>query len=226
MPDSPWGGHRNFAYDLVRFVRPRLIVELGVHWGTSFFAFCQAVKDDNLSTRCIAVDTWKGDAHAGYYAENVFESFQKISSEHYATVDIVPLRMVFADALASVQDDSVDILHIDGYHTYEAVSEDFSSWLCKVAQNGIALFHDVAESSDYGSRRCWKELRRKHPGFEFRHSYGLGVLFPKGDARFSAMLRANIEDKAQVYEHKAELQARQANQVELERQLAQLGERT
>ena len=33
---GPWSGHRSFAYDLVSFVKPNTIVELGTHYGTSF----------------------------------------------------------------------------------------------------------------------------------------------------------------------------------------------
>ncbi len=46
--NSAWSGHRNFAYDLVRFMKPKKIVELGTHYGSSFFSFCQAVKDEGL----------------------------------------------------------------------------------------------------------------------------------------------------------------------------------
>ncbi len=30
---SPWAGHRNFAYDLICFVKPRIVVELGTYSG-------------------------------------------------------------------------------------------------------------------------------------------------------------------------------------------------
>ncbi len=56
---GPWSGHRRFAYDLVRNGRPEVVVELGTHYGVSFFAFCQAVKDAEIATRLHAVDTWK-----------------------------------------------------------------------------------------------------------------------------------------------------------------------
>ena len=86
--------------------------------------------------------------------------------------------MTFAEALPETPDGSVDLMHIDGFHTYEAVSEDFHAWLPKLAMGGVMLFHDVAETTGYGSAYFWSELREKYPGFHFTHSWGLGVLFP------------------------------------------------
>lgn len=68
---GPWGGHIAFAYDLIRFLKPQKIVELGTFYGTSFFSFCQAVQDEKCEIVCDAVDTWKGDEHGGFYGEEV-----------------------------------------------------------------------------------------------------------------------------------------------------------
>jgi Methyltransferase domain len=200
----PWNGHRLFAYDLMAFLRPRLFVELGTYWGNSFFSFVQAVKDYDLKTQCIAVDTWIGDGHTGEYAEDVYDVVNNISRTYFPKNNIRLLRSTFIEALASVSDGSVDLLHIDGYHTYEAVSEDFSSWFPKLAENGIVLFHDVSDTCDYGSVRYWKELCSQYPGFTFQHSWGLGVLFPKGDFWLKQMEENNIQDKLSIYKWQSE----------------------
>ena len=70
---SAWLGHLPFAAWLIKETVPKLLVELGTHWGHSYFSFCQAVAEANISTKCYAVDTWKGDEHTGYYGEDVFE---------------------------------------------------------------------------------------------------------------------------------------------------------
>src|SRR4051812_23642315 len=68
---SAWCGHVPFALALVQMLRPQSIVELGTHKGDSYMAFCQAVAVLGLSTKCSAVDSWRGDDHTGGYGEEV-----------------------------------------------------------------------------------------------------------------------------------------------------------
>ena len=104
---------------------------------------------------------------------------------------------------SGVADASVDLLHIDGLHTYEAVREDFQTWRPKLAPDAVVLFHDVHPDRRYGSARYWKQLRRRHPHFEFMHDWGLGVLFPCGDKLRRAMCQSHFEHIAPLYEYKA-----------------------
>lgn len=201
----PWNGHRLFAYDLVRFLKPQLYVELGTYWGTSFFTVCQAVKDAQLMTRCVAVDCWEGDSQTGPYGGNVYETVCKIRQDLFASINTELIRSYFKDAVDKIADASIDLLHIDGLHTYEAVKEDYETWYPKLADNGIILFHDIADSCEYGSVKFWHELAESLPSFSFQHSWGLGVLFPKGQLYLDLMEKNNLTDKLKIYEYKAEL---------------------
>ncbi|GMK43315.1 hypothetical protein PghCCS26_04420 [Paenibacillus glycanilyticus] len=176
-----WSGHRRFAYDIVRYAKPKTIVELGTFYGTSFFSFCQAVQDARIQTKCYAVDTWQGDVHTGPYGHlNIFQNVHSFNSRQFSAFSTL-LRTTFDEALALFQDNSIDLLHIDGCHTYEAALHDFTSWLPKLSPNGIILFHDiVVKLPTFGVHVLWEQLSAVYPHFQFAHSNGLGVLFPKG----------------------------------------------
>lgn len=176
----PWVGHIYFAYDLIFNLNPRRVVELGTYKGTSFFSFCQSIKNNSLKTRVDAIDSWEGDKHAGFYGDKVLEQVSEISSKFYSSVDYHLVRKLFKDALPDYTDGSIDLLHIDGLHTYKAVREDFESWFPKVKDDGVILFHDTtAKNKDFGVWKFWEEVRTNFKDYyfiNFEHSSGLGVM--------------------------------------------------
>lgn len=177
---SAWLGHIPFGVWIVEVVRPRVLVELGTHHGHSYFSFCQAVERTRLNTKCYAVDLWQGDEHAGLYGEEVFANVQSRNVQFDGFSRL--LRMTFDDATNYFSDGSIDLLHIDGLHTYEAVKHDFESWKPKLTQQSIVLFHDInVRERGFGVWRLWEELSSAYPTIEFMHSHGLGVLFYGAD---------------------------------------------
>ena len=201
---SPWCGHRNFVYDYLKYIKPQKMIELGTHYGCSFFAMCQSMKDNWLNTKLYAVDTWEGDEQAGFYGAEVWESVNKIKKSCFGEQDTVFMRMLFNDAVKEFEDETFDLIHIDGLHSYEAVSEDFRSWLPKLRKDGVILFHDVNSEKKYGTDIFWEEIKQEYPCyFEFSHSWGLGVLFPKGDRVYKQLLSFGFLDKCSIYQYKA-----------------------
>ncbi|MDH2326896.1 class I SAM-dependent methyltransferase [Cereibacter sp. SYSU M97828] len=195
---SAWIEHVPFAFWIVEALRPRVFVELGSHYGVSYFAFCQAVEQHGLGTRCHAVDTWKGDEHAGFYGDEVFRAVRAHNDAHYSGFSQL-IRATFDDTLQYFADGSIDLLHIDGLHTLEAVRHDFDAWLPKMSERGVILLHDTnVRERGFGVHLLMDELRSRHPVFEFMHCHGLGVVGVGTDLPepVRALLRAGADPAA------------------------------
>jgi len=179
LPDlltcSAWTEHAPFGFWITEALKPRCVVELGVHHGFSYFVFCQAVARLGIDARCFAVDTWVGDEHAGFYGDEVYEAACAHNRRYESFSRLI--RSDFSDACGQFADGSIDLLHIDGCHRYEIARRDFQSWLPKMSSRGVVLFHDTAEyGNGFGVYRLWEELSRQYPHFEFTHGHGLGIV--------------------------------------------------
>lgn len=71
---------------------------------------------------------------------------KEASQKYYSDISVL-LRNTFDEAVSKFKNETIDILHIDGYHTFEAVQHDYKTWLPKISKNGIVLFHDIAVKS-------------------------------------------------------------------------------
>ncbi|TCK42743.1 methyltransferase family protein [Paraburkholderia sp. BL8N3] len=195
---SAWWEHVPFAQWFVCAVRPRVIVELGTHNGVSYSAFCEAVAREGLDTQCTAVDTWLGDEHAGSYGESVYSEFKTFHDARYGAFSSL-IRSTFDEAVDYFPDGSIDLLHIDGLHSYEAVRHDFECWSPKLSSRAVVLFHDInVRSSDFGVWKLWDELQGRFPSFTFVHGHGLGVLAVGEAVPAAARRLCSISDVACV----------------------------
>ena len=189
---SAWIGHAPFLKFLIRELKPEVFVELGTHNGFSYFVACQTVKELGLPTKTYAVDHWLGDPHAGEFDDSVYKSVVEINRQYESFSTL--LKMSFSEARAEIKDGIVNLLHIDGFHTYEAVKEDFETWLPKVNQSGVIILHDIhVRHADFGVYKYWAEVKQKYQTIEFVGSYGLGVVF-LGEVNSSAL--SNLKDYA------------------------------
>lgn len=63
--------------------------------------------------------------------------------------------------IAYIWDRKINVLFIDGDHTYEGCKADIDSWYRHMAEGGVMLFHDADESSP-GVVKAIKEFAKKN----------------------------------------------------------------
>ena len=190
---SAWWGHVPFAFWLTVACKPRVFVELGTHHGVSYAAFCEAILRSRLAARSYAIDTWQGDEQTGFYGEDVYAALRAFNDANYAAFSDL-IRSNFDDANSHFADEAIDLLHIDGYHTYEVVRHDFELWRPKLSARGVVLLHNTnVRSPGFGVWRLFEELSRTTPSFQFLHGAGLGVLALGSDAHEAIMQLCRLD---------------------------------
>ncbi len=191
-----WAGHIPFAFYLIAALRPAHLAELGVFAGNSLFAFAQAARKLEHPIRISGVDAWESDPHSGGYDGATV--YQWVQAQQARYPEMVTLYKSFFDqARPNFSAGSLDVLHIDGYHHYDAVSHDFHTWREALKSNGVVLFHDISvRRDDFGVWRFWDEIKAEYGAeqtLEFLHSNGLGVLLLAKPVHYPQKLQGLFE---------------------------------
>ena len=164
---SAWKGHRRFAEVMANYFKNPVIVELGVDYGYSAFCFANALT--HKDGKVYGVDKFEGDEHAGIrdtydFVKDIIAA-RKIKNLHIIKGDFQEVAITW--------NTKIDILHIDGFHTFEAVQSDFTSWYPHLKEGGVVLFHDTAIES-FGIKTFFDTLTDGYK-LNFTHSAGLGI---------------------------------------------------
>lgn len=188
-----WAGHIPFAFYLTASLAPATLVELGVFAGNSLFAFAQAAKKKQINVALTGIDTWASDPHSGGY--DGAEIYRQVCEQQANYPQSVQLkRTSFELARPEFAEKSIQMLHIDGYHHYDAVSHDYHTWREAVTDHGVILFHDTSvRRDDFGVWRFWEEMQEHHGAaktMEFPHSNGLGILFLGPDTAYPEKIQS------------------------------------
>lgn len=161
---SAWTGHFDFAQWLVFELQPKTIVELGVDYGYSSLTFASL----NIG-HVYGIDCFDGSETA--YNRTDTETFVRHKISEMQLKNITLIKSYFDEAAANWRT-PIDILHIDGTHTYEAVKNDFETWSKFVPDNGIILMHDTVVPH-FGVKDFYPEIT--WPKANFPQSSGLGI---------------------------------------------------
>lgn len=153
-----WGETSPAFRELIRHIKPRLLIEVGTWKGASAIAMGRIIRDAGLSTQLVCVDTWLGalefwtdkddseryrslQLHHGYpsvyyqFLANVcHEGLQQMIIPFPQTSSIAALWFRYYGIMA-------DLIYIDASHEEEDVYDDLHAYW-NILRPGGALFGD------------------------------------------------------------------------------------
>ena len=134
-------------YGVIREQRPETIVEIGSYLGRSSVFFALSLREARRGGRLVAVDPHTGDRQQleGLAAESLpsFELFR----EHCRAAgveDLVDARVATSLEVAASWSGAIDLLYVDGWHSYDAVVADGKAWLPHLSATGVVVFDDYS----------------------------------------------------------------------------------
>lgn len=172
--------------DLLDFLETRqmnTVVEIGTATGGTFYAFCQIAPSD---AHIISIDLPGGPFGGGYEVEDVqvFKTYAKVGQTIFFMREDSHQEETKKGLLERLKERKIDVLFIDGDHTYEGVKKDFEMYEPLVAKGGIIIFHDIckhATAPDCQVDRFWNQIKHQYKFKEFIDKNeadwgGIGVL--------------------------------------------------
>jgi predicted O-methyltransferase YrrM len=103
--------------------------------------------------------------HSREYPEaDTLDEFRNNLARNGLTDVVEPLVMTSEEAAARIAG-PVELLFIDGDHSYDAVRRDAELWLPRLIEGGTVMFHDVATAAYDGPRRIVRQMVCRSPFF-------------------------------------------------------------
>lgn len=129
----------SLLYKIARSLKnDAVIVEIGAFKGKSTCFIAEGIGDKKC--QFFSIDTWRSDTMAGGPAD-VFPAF--LENIKFYRDKIKLLRGYSYDVAKDwPKDRKIDLLWIDGDHSYAGVKRDIEDWLPLVKKGGIVCFHD------------------------------------------------------------------------------------
>ncbi len=142
--------------DLICEVKPEVCVEIGVFGGASIYPTASALKFLNQG-QVYAIDPWANSYcldgythdHPNYQWWNrvdlnyIYRTFVNMLNNYQLRSYCTILQMTGSTALDRFDDESIDILHIDGNHSESIALGDVQMYLPKVKKGGYIWLDDA-----------------------------------------------------------------------------------
>ncbi len=118
-------------YALIRGLKPKFAIEIGVRWGGSARIICNAMQDNGLG-KIVGIDP----ATENFRVKSIELHDRYILHKGYSP-DAIP------GAMELLNTNRVDFVFIDALHVHDAVKKDFLGVLPYLTSGAHILFHDT-----------------------------------------------------------------------------------
>jgi predicted O-methyltransferase YrrM len=142
---------------------PSVVVEIGTHVGGVFWAFCQA-SEDRATIMCIDLPGGPFGAFQGAAAIPRLRTYGKETQELKFLLGDSHSESIYDEVTGYLDGRAIDVLFIDGDHSYDGVKRDYETFEPLVARGGLVAFHDIVpgpEENVGGVPRFWSEVRQE-----------------------------------------------------------------
>lgn len=161
---------------------PKTVLEIGTDKGGTFFLLTRVASPDALvlsldlpAGQLYAYPVWREKLYRAFARERQRIELVRQDSHDPRTVDTI--RSVLGGR-------TIDLLFIDGDHSYDGVKKDFEMYSPLVTPGGTVAFHDIVEGVEVhvgGVPKFWREVKQNRRHREFVKSWeqggwGIGVL--------------------------------------------------
>ncbi len=136
-PGPVFAKEADFLYTLARILMPNRILEIGLGGAASTLAFAEALRQNGGEGRLVSIDT----SHEMAARANILlkmHGLKRFATTLLGSSDDPSIREQAAEMLGQV-----DILLIDGDHSFDGVVRDFQNFHTLVAATGVIIFHDT-----------------------------------------------------------------------------------
>jgi predicted O-methyltransferase YrrM len=168
---------------IVKEQRPKRILEIGTAEGGVFWLLCRLAAAD---ATLISLDLPPKERYSGGNKTDINLESMKIPGQ---TVHVIHGDSHAPETPGQVQkilgNQLLDLLFIDGDHTYEGVSQDYMMYSPLVRPGGMIVFHDIVKSIWPGCQvdQFWGELEQNPSldpkaiiGYVPSHYGGIGLV--------------------------------------------------
>lgn len=161
-PGNGLHGLRDFCEDYV--TKDTVMVEVGCFVGASTELFAMHCK------KIFAIDPWelldtKGLSHSPDWGEyGGGRAVRKDFEDRMAPYDNVKIIRGFSvEASEQFEDESLDLVYVDGNHARKHVFDDLSAWYPKIKYGGILSGHDCCQVEVIRGQEKWLGGRNLMP---------------------------------------------------------------